>query len=824
MYVGSQSGGFAISPKTESSEMECNTYDPRLRPWYSEAISGPKQIVVLIDQRGGSTKLLQAAQGALKVIGSLASRDKANVIAFTGGSGGDRMQMVQPGAVTLKCHSNQLLRTTEDNKDILFKFIGGLSSPSTGANQPADYGAILAKAKDLLTKGGASGKQLIILVSMYTGADNAGAIDPAVLGGIPLFAYTASNSDRLAKVAKVRETVTTLTVGTLPGLYHQNALMQTGVSTTVPLASAFYADLSGLGIVTTIVLPIGTPGNIKGVAGIDVPVMDIVSDLVLLSGTELSYAFMIDKTGHVAWHPALPSPTEPKLKDFDLLVLETSAAFESDVYPALLKESSGSKTITKETLVPVGDIRHSSFSKKRSKVTYAWNTVPDTQFIVVVAFYADDVQRVEIGKDNTWGNECIPWHNGHEDCPGKSSGVFFAASAFVSSFTWMQTSETTSVMNSLTKMIASDNGAAPSYYSPEEKTKFAPEYTGKTPQLFQTAINEMKITRGLESCWKQTDGTDFVSRYIGTASGTFRRFPQGQTSKRYDPTHRPWYIAASSDKSRATVSAPYTDASGGGILQTISRPLDINGRVVGVVGMDFRASYLIARLNEAMPQCSQNGITCILVDENGYVLLNGKIAPSDEYVFLSEVHAELTQSAIQREILTRDSCVEYGVGQRRYSYKMSRKAVGNIPGGRSGEQGVKLTCGEYTVRAVKDTNLFMFVLTDTCDKGWSDCIPCTVENCREAIANDKMKHVCMPCNCHLFHDTCAQTYTAGGGIASVSGQEACPSAPPSFQTHSNDVCGTGTGTGPEDILSHSPLHFSDRVVVAVVVYVIGYMI
>jgi len=214
---------------------------------------------------------------------------------------------------------------------------------------------------------------------------------------------------------------------------------------------------------------------------------------------------------------------------------------------------------------------------------------------------------------------------------------------------------------------------------------------------------------------------------------------------------------------------------------------------------------LLARLKQTLPKCNQNSITCILVDENGYVLLNGEVAPREEYVFLSEIHAGLAQNAIQKEILVRDSCVEYGEGQRRYTYKMSRKGASGIPGGRSGsENGVSLKCGQYTVREVPDTNLFIFVLTDTCDAGWSDCKPCTVENCREAVAKDTLKQVCMPCNCHMFHDTCSLKYTAGGGISNTgTDQDACPSAPPGF-VHSTvgNVCATTTAE-PEDTVART---------------------
>jgi len=56
----------------------------------------------------------------LKVIETLNSRDEANVIVFRGGSETD---LVDAGATTLQCHSEQLLKMTEENGAILKAFV-----------------------------------------------------------------------------------------------------------------------------------------------------------------------------------------------------------------------------------------------------------------------------------------------------------------------------------------------------------------------------------------------------------------------------------------------------------------------------------------------------------------------------------------------------------------------------------------------------------------------------------------------------------------------------------------------------------------------------
>ena len=47
-----------------------NTYDPRLRPWYSAAATGPKDVVIVIDVSGSMSNngRIQMARDALKAL------------------------------------------------------------------------------------------------------------------------------------------------------------------------------------------------------------------------------------------------------------------------------------------------------------------------------------------------------------------------------------------------------------------------------------------------------------------------------------------------------------------------------------------------------------------------------------------------------------------------------------------------------------------------------------------------------------------------------------------------------------------------------------
>ena len=47
MYFGSQNGIFRIYPARQSEE--CGVYDPRVRPWFVAGSSGPKNVVLILD-------------------------------------------------------------------------------------------------------------------------------------------------------------------------------------------------------------------------------------------------------------------------------------------------------------------------------------------------------------------------------------------------------------------------------------------------------------------------------------------------------------------------------------------------------------------------------------------------------------------------------------------------------------------------------------------------------------------------------------------------------------------------------------------------------
>ena len=86
MQFGSHDGTFRIYPARQSNT--CGNYDPRLRPWYIAASSGPKNIIMVLDVSGSmedknNLKLNLLKQAATRVVQTLTVGDRVAIIPFS---------------------------------------------------------------------------------------------------------------------------------------------------------------------------------------------------------------------------------------------------------------------------------------------------------------------------------------------------------------------------------------------------------------------------------------------------------------------------------------------------------------------------------------------------------------------------------------------------------------------------------------------------------------------------------------------------------------------------------------------------------------------
>lgn len=113
LYFGSKNGAFRIYPARHSEA--CGEFDPRLRPWYVAASSGPKNLVLVLDTSGSmeGERLDLMKKAAKQVVNTMTIADRIAIVEFN-------------TAATLHGRDNKLLFTaTRDNIDLLSATIDG---------------------------------------------------------------------------------------------------------------------------------------------------------------------------------------------------------------------------------------------------------------------------------------------------------------------------------------------------------------------------------------------------------------------------------------------------------------------------------------------------------------------------------------------------------------------------------------------------------------------------------------------------------------------------------------------------------------------------
>ena len=115
-YFGAHNGLFRKLPA--SAQEECGNYDPRKRPWFVAASSGPKDVVIVLDVSGSMSnfgRLDLAKKAAITVVETLTISDRVAIIAFS-----DYAYQVHSG-------TDMLVRATNENKQILIEQIQALT-------------------------------------------------------------------------------------------------------------------------------------------------------------------------------------------------------------------------------------------------------------------------------------------------------------------------------------------------------------------------------------------------------------------------------------------------------------------------------------------------------------------------------------------------------------------------------------------------------------------------------------------------------------------------------------------------------------------------
>jgi methyl-accepting chemotaxis protein len=142
---------------------------------------------------------------------------------------------------------------------------------------------------------------------------------------------------------------------------------------------------------------------------------------------------------------------------------------------------------------------------------------------------------------------------------------------------------------------------------------FAGNETTKT--VYESISSKKIMMLGFETFLKENPEVLFL--YMGTERGDMFDPSWLDVPDSYDPTSRPWYVAAKEAQATAWTE-PYKDADTGKMIVSVASPVyNKSKKFIGVVTMDISLESLSAKLNEI--EIGKTGYP-VLMDHNGVVL------------------------------------------------------------------------------------------------------------------------------------------------------------------------------------------------------------
>ncbi|KAK8393329.1 hypothetical protein O3P69_013382 [Scylla paramamosain] len=327
-YFGSSTGFLRQYPASEwvMDEKDPDLYDARLRSWYIQAASSPKDMVILLDVSGSMTGLRKeiAIHVVLNILETLNENDFVNIFNFST----ETTELVS-------CFNDSLVQANMEN---IGEFKKALKTIET--KEIANFSKALIKAFELLQRYNKSGQgsqcnQAIMLVT--DGApDNYEKIFSTYNWPhfqVRVFTYLIGREEKkkrdlswmacankgyfvqVTTLAEVREQVLRyIPVMARPMVMYQedHHHIWTGVYADVAGRRGAPGLKEGYRLMTSVAVPVFDrkktsmkTANLLGVAGTDVPIREIEKLVPPYKLGVNGYSFMVNSNGYVIYHPDL---------------------------------------------------------------------------------------------------------------------------------------------------------------------------------------------------------------------------------------------------------------------------------------------------------------------------------------------------------------------------------------------------------------------------------------------------------------------------------------------------------------------------------------
>lgn len=120
------------------------------------------------------------------------------------------------------------------------------------------------------------------------------------------------------------------------------------------------------------------------------------------------------------------------------------------------------------------------------------------------------------------------------------------------------------------------------------------------------------VRNALQEALKADD--QLTNVYVGLANKGMLTEPAADLPDGFDPTSRDWYKKAAAQKGETVWVEPYIDTASKSMVLTVSRAVEADGKLVGVVGVDLKIDSLLELINSV--KLGDTGHIFLLNDRN----------------------------------------------------------------------------------------------------------------------------------------------------------------------------------------------------------------
>ncbi|XP_065942394.1 VWFA and cache domain-containing protein 1 isoform X1 [Magallana gigas] len=724
-YIGLKSGLYINYPATKLTD--CNTYDPRFRPFYvSTTTTIPRDVVVVLETSSAmrGDKLFEAKHAVITVMETLGVEDRFGLIVFN-----DDAKALE------ECYENQLVpvtsATTKSFRDFLTSQVGEGGTDFTAALRKAfmffkanmsaeennrDNILLFVSAGEHQNK---KGNPLEVIREENEALQNRVVINTFGIGTglssddkelLRNMAEQTLNNNSYGYVKRGKTTFfpnnEDISLREAMGTYYDYFSVPISLS---PTYTQLYKDFFSNESIITGCLPIALNGAFSGVVCADILISELVAEILYLQQEEFSYGFIMDGEERTLVHPLLPDPRDVEAKEQDINNIynfETSGDV-SEVIDSMKKGLENLTTLETTIIYARGEKYYDGDSQRNIKAIFYWTPIvaPGSNFSLCIVMEENNVVRnidvpTQPSNDdflyhrwdlNKWpGPFCR--HFSRYANQGKTT-VKLTPDAFIEAYSYTGVKET------------------------EVRVKQYKDYLSgaifTNPGLKASAVKSIRITYPLEKFWTTTSSEEapyLVWRYVMTEDGVIRSYPGIRVKDDYDHKLRPWYHQAIAQKTLNVVTAPYEELWGSGKVISLTRTILKGGsnsgrNIEATIGTGISIYYFKQMLENRYPICTnRTNYNCIVLDNSGFLVMHPLYIETTSIkapVHITYVEGRISRSLIKENIMYRQPCRDTGNKKEQFTYRVK------LP--EAHMNGIVDTVEGYELRPVPKSNVFLIL-------------------------------------------------------------------------------------------------------------------